>query len=129
MSLDLGFNTDQLYKLQSEIEKTDEYAKYSQKLRAAVLLTVQELTNQPEKSALSQFEQKLPDFPNIKTALAFAAEFLKEKGFQQSLSVLNSELHPEDLEEGQLEMESIVKEKYPKCKNASEALIQMVHTQ
>ena len=128
MSLNLGFNEDDLHKLQSEIEKTNEYTQNSQKLRAAVLLTVQELTNQPENSALSQFDQHLPDYTNIKAALAFASEYLREKGFQHSLSVLKDELHQDVFEEGKQDMESIMKSKYPKCKTASEALQQMIHT-
>lgn len=126
MSLELGYNQDDLEKIRKQVEETEEYDHLNQKNRAAVLIAVQELSNPPEQSALDQFKINLSENSDVLTAIAFAKAYLNEKGFNKTLSVLSEEIHPEDLEKGERQMNSIMNEKYSNCNSHSEVLYQMI---
>lgn len=108
MTLNLNLPKEDLQKLSDAIEADGEYQTIKNKMRAAVLICTQDLMNNSKASPLQKFNLTLPENPNIRVALAIAADFLKHKQFIHTLSVLQEEVKQEDLESGETEMNQII---------------------
>ncbi|KAK8889350.1 hypothetical protein M9Y10_034096 [Tritrichomonas musculus] len=124
MSLNLNLPKEDLQKLSDAIEKDGAYETIKNKMRAAVLICTQDLMNNSKASALQKFNLTLPENQNIRAALAAAADFLKQKQFIHTLSVLQEEVKQEDLEAGENELDQII-HKNPD-ENALQTLISTV---
>jgi hypothetical protein len=107
-SLELGLDQGQLEALRDAIEKDDAYQSTRERMRAAVLLCIQELINGAQPSAFQAFHRVIPDAKNGALAIAAAADFLRAKGLLHTLSVLTDEIDLEALAQGQAALGALV---------------------
>lgn len=108
MSLELDISPEDRDKLRTSFESGSTYKQMQEKMRAAVLLCTQELMNGSKKSRFEQFHRELPPENDIELALAIAAEFLKSKGLNNTLSVLNEEIEGQAMQDGQEQLAELL---------------------
>jgi hypothetical protein len=82
-------------------------------MRAAVLLCTQELINGVQVSSFQQFQCTLPPVKNAAIAVAAAANFLRAKGLMHTLSVLEDEVDPAVLAQGESELAALLQDPAP----------------
>jgi uncharacterized membrane-anchored protein len=109
--LNLGLDPSQLESLRDAIEKGQDYKSTQERMRAAVLLCAQGLMNATQFP--QEFQRILPNIKNAAIAVAAAADFLRSKGLLHTLSVLQDEIDPEVLRQGQEELAVLLQDAAP----------------
>lgn len=107
MNLSLELPPNDLKKLSDAITTDANFQTIQNKMRAAVLVCTQDLMNGAQSTALDKFNLTLPDDNNIDIALAAALDFLKQKGFIHTASVLQEEVQQTIFEEGSKKLEEM----------------------
>jgi hypothetical protein len=92
MALNLGLSVEDTAAVKEAVAASEEYGQIKSELRAAVLLSIQELSSETSPSAFEKYNSKLPEDDATPTCLSMIVDYLSAKGFSSTLSVLNEKV-------------------------------------